>query len=153
MSMRKSHLISCRSFILIFGTTLLALGCGGNFGDVSGTVKYKGQPLKFGSVQIIASDGSTYGTRIEPDGSYSISRVPVGKGVILVSAVDEEKQRQYTKKLSDGVRNSLKSGKPPPQTSAPVNFSVIPSHYADFTKSGLEVEVKSGKTPHDIDLK
>jgi hypothetical protein len=148
---------------LVLGLAIVGLpGCGQGKGSVSGTVKYNGQPLKFGTVQIESSAGSVHFGTINSDGTYSVDDVPSGPARVAVSAVDENAVVKAAQDLSAKSRGGLgrlgkKGGAGAPQTGNVVaaddpGFSAIPVHYSDFAQSGLTVEVNSGKTSYDIEL-
>jgi hypothetical protein len=124
--------------------TLAAVGCGGR-GNVSGKVTYNGRPLVFGTVQFEASDKTIKQANIEPDGSYSIPRVPVGEAKVAVS--------------SDNPRSSAfqplqREGMPPPgPLPEVVGWFPIPPEYQDLSKAKLTFTVKRGKNTYNIDLK
>src|SRR5215471_10469528 len=66
------------SYLLMASLFVLTSGCGRN-GTVSGIVYYKGQPLKVGMVQFFPEKkGGDFSSPIGSDGSYSISKLPVG---------------------------------------------------------------------------
>lgn len=63
---------------------LLCTGCGSN-GELSGTVSYKGKPLKGGYVTFVAKDGGlTFPSPISSTGSYSIPKLPSGDYKVCV---------------------------------------------------------------------
>src|SRR5438309_1497865 len=71
---------------------LLALalaGCGAPTGEVSGKVTLEGKPLPGGFVAFIGEgdNPATVSGEIHPDGTYSVSKVPVGKVAITVQGV------------------------------------------------------------------
>lgn len=141
------------------GVLLLALGgmlsgCGGSStGTVSGKVTFKGQPLKGGNVSIIPKAGGVLKTTIGEDGSYSISKVPVGSAK---AAVDTSSLRPIPQKSLPGpYANAPKEALPSNLQSGgdPSRYTPIPEMYADPEKSGLTLDVKSGKNDYPIELK
>jgi len=60
-------------------------GCGAGVGDVSGTVTYKGAPLKGGTITLVnTSTGPSFSTGINEDGSYTLSKVVAGSYKVCV---------------------------------------------------------------------
>jgi hypothetical protein len=153
---------------------LLAAGCGGGKGVVSGKVFYQGQPVRGGNVSFVSEGGGAMSSPIEEDGSYTIRNVPPGTVTITVE--------------TDSFRQGGPGGGPPPellknmkkpmpekdaQAEHPGNeaalrekdriarvtadrakrYVQIPPQYSDFRKSNLTYVVKSGQQEHDIDLK
>lgn len=134
-----------------FPFALIIAGCGGSsVGTVSGTVSYKKQLLKGGNVSIIPKAGEPRSSSIAEDGSYKISKVPIGPAKITVE----------TKSLRPVSQKSL----PGPYARAPKDvlpqgvqgdakrYVAIPDKYADPEGSGLSLEVKRGDQTHNIDL-
>jgi hypothetical protein len=134
-------------FLVGLSVTLM-IGCGPSKGEVTGKVTYQGNPLKEGTVQLQALDGTLHSGAVT-DGSYKIPGVPIGKALITV-AVNDQSAVDLNKKLAAGVRD----GKGPSQADlkALEKAKIIPDKYNDFKTSGLTVDVKSPKTEHDIKL-
>jgi hypothetical protein len=63
---------------------LVAAGCGGQKGEVSGKVSYQGQPVRGGMVSFIPEAGGLKTSAIEEDGSYTVRDVPLGPVKITV---------------------------------------------------------------------
>ncbi len=85
------------------------------------------------------------------DGTYKISKVPVGPAKITV---DTSSLRPVPQKSLPGpYANAPKEALPKDLQGDPEHYVPIPDHYADPDKSGLTLDVKSGKNNHDIDLK
>ncbi len=126
----------------------LAGGCGNGKGDVSGKVTYKGELLKFGSVQFMSPAGAMV-SEIQSDGTYSLTGVPSGTSKISVTCQDDEGYVKYMHALAASAKDKSK----PKPKGHPDDFSKVPAKYNDFDKSGLTYEVKSGKQTYDIELK
>jgi hypothetical protein len=139
--------------LLFLPLGLLLSGCGSSsLATVSGKVSYKGQPLKGGVVSIFPEKGGgAQRASIEADGTYKISKVPVGPAKITV---DTSSLRPVPQKSLPGpYANAPKEALPKDLQGDPEHYVPIPDHYADPDKSGLTLDVKSGKNNHDIDLK
>ena len=138
-------------------TLLVALGCGGGVGDVSGTVTYNGKPLDGGSVQY-RSGGKTVAVEISKDGKYSVSGIPAGAALIAVSYVDPRATDHFRAVSAASKAGGAGRGdKEAPATALakvdPTTFNKVPDKYNDFNGSGLTFEVKKGSNTYDIDLK
>jgi hypothetical protein len=119
-------------------------GCGSGRTEVSGTVRYKGKPLSFGTIQFLSQDGIPYSGTIQPDGTFSV-RVPAGQAKVIVSCVDETKRKRLTSQAAAG------NGRSSSETS-PRAFSLIPQRYGDWNASGLAVLVEGDKIEQDFAL-
>jgi hypothetical protein len=153
-SKEKSPMIRLRSLNCLrsAGTALVALllctslvGCGSSEAEVSGTVRCDGKPLPYGNIQFLGADGIPCAGQIQADGTFTV-RVPLGQAKVIVSCVDEAKQKRFVSKAAANHGRSAASVAPN------VNFSLIPQRYADWNTSGLTVLVKQGKTMQDFDL-
>ena len=76
---------SCGGVLLVILVVLAGCG-GGSIGEVSGTVKVDGEPLKTGAILFVPADGKTQtaGGNIE-DGRYSV-KVPVTVMKVSITA-------------------------------------------------------------------
>jgi hypothetical protein len=136
---------------------LLAAGCAGGKGVVSGKVSYQGKPVRAGTVSFVPQGGGVMSSPIEEDGSYTIRNVPVGTVKITVeteSARPPALQSGRGGEAPEFMRKYVKEKNP--ELASPERakrFVPIPKQYSDADKSNLTYEVKSGKQEHDIDLK
>jgi hypothetical protein len=140
--------------LLLFPLGLMVAGCGrSSEATVTGKVTYKGQPLKGGSVSLISEAGGVVRSTIEEDGSYKITKAPVGPAKVTV---DTKALRPVNQKAVKGPYANANA----PQEVLPKSakggdasrYVAIPARYADPEKSGLTVEVKSGKNEQNIEL-
>jgi hypothetical protein len=144
---------------------LFALGCGST-GNVSGKVAYQGKPMPGGAVSFMPTSGKgAYTSRIKPDGSYTVIKVPVGevKIVILPPTVGSDpKVRMMAQAVKSGKMkvSSEELDKMPPafrqaieDPSAGSQAYPIPKKYTDPEKTDLKYTVTGGSQTHDIDLK
>src|SRR5260370_22275891 len=76
-------------------------GCGWGRGEVSGTVRYNGRPLPFGTIQFLGPDGVPCSGKIQPDGTFSVE-VPAGEAKVIVSCVDEARLKRFTARPAGG---------------------------------------------------
>jgi hypothetical protein len=116
---------------LCLGASLALAGCAGGSGDVSGVVKYKGEPLPGGTILFYGQPKGVWSAEIKRDGTYVVSGVPAGVAKIAVIGP---------------VAVSLGGGPPPPK------MPTIPGKYADQDKSGLTYNVHSGAQTYPVDL-
>ena len=63
---------------LLLTLACLPAGCAPSTTTASGKVSYQGKPVVWGSVTLVAADGTVHQAGIEPDGSYKVPNVPVG---------------------------------------------------------------------------
>jgi len=133
-----------RAAALVLACLAMA-GCGrkGEYGTVSGTVMFNGQPVSEGMVVFFEPELRVYqGARIQPDGKYSVSMsdgpgVPVG---------------QYQVAVMPPVIESPGSKAFGPMTVK--EFRNIPVKYRNPRTSPLKLAVVEGNTPpFDIDMK
>jgi hypothetical protein len=156
--------------ILFLGLTA---GCGPRSGDISGKVLYRGQPLPGGAVTYFPDSGKgAFTTRIQPDGSYHLLRVPAGKMHIAIAPLAAPAAARRVDPEMQAMAKAIKSGKqklspearekmPPamraaieePAAASPGQSMVIPPQYTHPEKSGLEYTVTAGSQTHDIELK
>jgi hypothetical protein len=144
-----------RSFVafVVFSTLALA-GCGGGKGDVSGQVKFNGEPLPSGRVTFVCQGGAkeVFSGEILK-GKYIISGIPVGPVKIMVETFEPAPATTVPTKIPGGIPPNIKGmpapGAPPP---APGKYIAIPPRYGNLEKSGLSYTVTAGQQDHDIIL-
>jgi hypothetical protein len=154
-------------------TCLAFVGCGGvKYGEVSGTVTYKGKPLPAGSITFWpqGGGGNPASSPIAEDGSY-LANVPVGEVAVTVETASASGIVQT------GIPGGLevKKGKPrgngpPPEVLAqikesmdrtgtqptntePENYVKIDANYGNPKSSGITCTVKTGHQDFDVTLK
>src|SRR5262245_21192430 len=110
---------------LLLGTA----GCGSGQGVVSGTIRYNGKPLPFGTIQFLGPDGIPRAGQIHSDGTFSVS-VPAGPARVIVSCVAQPRPNQLTGPLAG------RSGRAAAATLTSGTFALIPQRYADWNASG-----------------
>jgi hypothetical protein len=112
----------------LFIATLALTGCGPRQGDVSGTAKYKGQPLAGGTITFYDEQGKPVSSAIKDDGAYAIKNVTAGTAKIAI--------------VMPFVMPDL-----------PLAKSVaIPAKYNNPAESGLIYVVITGSQTKDFDL-
>jgi|YelNatPaOPRAMG01_1025707.scaffolds.fasta_scaffold125200_1 hypothetical protein len=128
--------------VLAGGLFFLLSGCDffDNTGTVSGTVRYKGQPLTEGSVSFVNEKGQVATGTIDKSGRYVVSRVPVGPAKVTVQVVSSEGPPPMS---FLGVPKAS-----PKDATGPK----VPLRYSTAATSGLQHTVTKGKQEFNIDL-
>jgi hypothetical protein len=133
------RLLCCFVLSLLFAT---ASGCGQKTGTVSGKVTYQGKALPGGNVNFLSeSSGAVFKTsKIESDGSYSVSGIPVGPAKITVQGVSTRRMATLPGQGGEASNSDPKE-------------VIVPPQYGNAEQSGLKYDVKPGSQTHPIDLK
>lgn len=118
----------------------LVVGCGGS-GSISGVVTCKGKPIITGRVTAVVGDEGPRVGLIQSDGKYRIENVPVGLVKLAVESPDPLTQPSG----GDGDNGNKKPTRPP-------GWIALPAKYADASKSGITMDVRSGNNSKDIPL-
>jgi hypothetical protein len=130
------------SLPILFVVLGFVAGCssGPKRSPVSGTVKYKGQPIKAGTINFRSEDGKHVGTGTITDGKYDIpliSGLPAGKYSVAISYPDP--------------KVPAPKGDEAPGEAPPVR-EMLPAKYANG--SDLKADIKDGpNTDVNFDLK
>ncbi len=141
--------------------TLGAIGCGGEKGDLSGTVSYNGKPVVLGSVLLIGADAKPRTAWIEADGTYHFDDVPAGEAKLAVFSPDPAKQDKSRKKQAELKKKRLEKDKSlPPEPDSPAlpavdrtKWFAVPALYSDIDHSGLHVTIIPGPNTYHLDMK
>jgi hypothetical protein len=133
---------------------VLLSGCGGP-GDLTGTVRYRDQPLPYGTVQARGADGLVREAPVGPDGTYTISGLPLGPAALSVTCrapreVDRTPARAAGGRSASDARLSQPAGRTVDRTA---ETSLIPAVYSDLDRSGLSFTLQPGANRCEIDLK
>ncbi len=120
---------------------MLAAGCGPRFGDVSGTVYFKGQPLKTGTITFYDRASGVASSPIQADGTYAVRKVRAGPAKITVALPMEISFL--------GLGQTLAGRGPSP---GPPPAPAFPARYQDPEKSGLSLEVQPGAQEFEVRL-
>lgn len=169
---------------LLFALMLFVSGCGGNRATarVSGTVTYKGQPLKGGTVSFLPSDGGAYTAAIAEDGTYATTNVTTGEMTVTVStshlnpkAEKQEygagksgkkapaggrvpskamvaKEKSGIAKQNDQMAKALGLKINPGAAEQAGRYTPIPAKYSKIDESPLKAKISSGDNKFDFDL-
>jgi hypothetical protein len=120
--------------------------CRDQRGTVTGTVKYKGEPVPSGQVLFYGAGDQSAIATINADGSYTATNVPLGPVKVALamppSTEGMEKAAKVMKKRF-GKGNAYPEG---------VKTVSLPKKYADPAHSGLGLTVNAGAQPFNIDI-
>jgi hypothetical protein len=94
---------------------------------VSGKVSYQGKPLGFGRVIFFHTSGHAAGAELSPDGVFKLTAYQ-GSNAVAVECLDVDRPG------SGRVRSRMGGEK-----------SLIPERYANYSLSGLTLDVKPGE--------
>jgi hypothetical protein len=137
------------------GLFAAAAGCEKPRGDVSGKVSYKGKPVAYGTVNVIASDQMTYYGVIHADGTYAIQSVPTGPirlGVYSPDPYFEPPVPPAVKAAMAKAREKAEAeGKGLPRPPKGV-WVQLPAKYADPVTSDLTGDVTAPTSVIDCQL-
>lgn len=134
-----------RPIVIVAALLAFIPGCGPGASTASGTVTYQGKPVVWGSVTLRAADGSMHQIGINPDGTYSLTNVPVGLATVGVSSPDPTPSARARAGGGDDSR-----ARPGPPPLPPGAWFPLPAKFADPATSGVTVQVGGG--PTNIDL-
>lgn len=168
MTRRLRALIRWTGLALLLG--LAVPGCGGNSSTVEGRVTYQGKQVVWGTVTLVDTKGEYHQSYIDLDGNYKFEKIPVGTVKIGVISPNPDPRRGGAGGGKDGPTGSnatntedprekfmaekgLKQNKDERPKPPPGKWFEIDMKYADPENSGLNGEVKSGKTTLNIDIK
>jgi hypothetical protein len=100
----------------------------------------------FGTVQFEGSDGILRQGNIEPDGTYSVTKVATGEAKAAVSSLNP-KSADFIPIQREGAP------KPPPRPDFPGRFPIPSKYDAPYTSGGVTYTIKRGVNKIDIDLR
>lgn len=135
--MRSQCNASALSLLIL---AIAACGCSETteLSPVTGKVLFNGEPLNTGVVMFQPAKGPPARGQIQPDGSFELELLGVGRGAVLGT---------------NKVRVSAREPSPPGDVEAGLGRLLIPRRYTDFDSSGLVVEVEPERTePYLIKL-
>lgn len=127
------------AMVLVFGITLIA-GCGENLGEVAGKVTFRGEMVNLGTISFLDGAGKATNANIQADGSYLVSRVPLGKVTVCV----QTHEVAPIMVRPDAAPNSVKIPR--------LKHTPIPALYGDPKTSPLKLEVKAGRQEFQVNI-
>jgi hypothetical protein len=138
----------------LIGLLTIATGCpGSNEAEVSGSVRYRGRPVRSGTVFTFAGDGIPHSSRINPDGTYSMKTIPAGPVRFSVQSPNPAKVAISPEGAQQ--RESVRPIPAPGDTLQTPNRGVwiaIPDRYGTPASSGLSTTLRSGINTFNIEL-
>jgi hypothetical protein len=157
----KTFSISKLATVITSGLALvLIVGCSDTTGlerrySVTGTVKYKGEPVEKGRVDFIPVEGSK-GRAASGDieqGSYSLTTATTGDGAIPGSyKVTVTSMEVDTTKLKEEAKGGQFRHGPEIAKANAAAKRLVPSKYSLPDTSGLKAEVKAESNKFDFNL-
>jgi len=130
-------------FLVLLATALPLAGCGGGFGDVSGSVTLDGQPVPAGTVTFVDRTNTTQSDMFT-DGKYHVTKVAAGQARVSVVT---------PMAITFGEPGGTKSAKVGDTKPPPAKSVTLPEKYQDHEKSGLVYEIKRGANTIDVEMK
>jgi hypothetical protein len=136
-----------------FGVLLIVVAAftfGRSKATVTGRVVYRGKPVIWGSVILVAPDGTATAGRIEPDGTYKVDGAAPGAVNVAVISKDPLLQHYATQIKIQRERVSMKKWEAPPVDRK--KWFQLPKQYEDANTSGLSLTLTRGTNQFDIEL-
>jgi|SRR5262245_21062177 len=132
---------------------ILLAGCGkvDHFGEVSGTVSYKGKRIPAGTVTFHGADGRVETAQIQPDGTYRAPKVLVGPTRVTVETPNPSRlSPALAKAMKEGDEQAMAAARRDGATIVP---SVpIPEKYKNPDQSELKLDIMEGSQVFEIPL-
>lgn len=137
-----------RTWMARFAATalLVAAGCAPTKTTATGRVTYRGKPVTWGSVVLVAADGVSYPGVLQADGSFAIPGVPAGPVRILVRNPEPRPAPPGPPRAGGrpgGPQIAVDTGDRGPAAGS--GWTPIPEKYADPDRAGLLAEVRPGE--------
>jgi hypothetical protein len=147
--MRRTPRAAGVALLLAAVAPFLAGGCSPSpeTATVTGTVTYRGAPLKSGEITVLHESGASRSAVIGSDGRFQIENAPTGEVSVGVTAtVQEEVKAAAVAASPDGDRV-------PDAPPVLVERSLVPKKYNDPKSSGLKYTLKAGSQVIEVPLK
>lgn len=137
---------------------LCAAGCGKGptsditGADVSGVVRYKGQPVGGGSVRLInpSDPNKSMSGQISGDGSYKVVNVPLGELVVVVETDSAKADPRAFIAMAKAKGGAVDESMTPP--GPPLKYVAIPKKYTDPATSPLKITIEKGSQVKDLTI-
>ena len=130
--MKLSRFFGCTSLVVILAISVLGCDRGPKLYPVAGTVQYKGENVKFGTINFRAKDGSSGAAQVV-DGKFSI---PAEGGLV---AGEYQVAINYPDPKIPAPNGSEPPGQPVP------NREMLPKKYNDATELTATVKAEDNK--------
>jgi hypothetical protein len=105
---------------------------------------------------IVGADNRPYNGKINPDGTYSVTGIPVGQAKIAVLSPNPDPKVPEPKEIGGKKKPLGPEGTPqndPKKKDDKVKWFEIPDRYGDADKSGLTFTIQEGANTYPITLK
>lgn len=117
---------------------------------VTGSITYKGQPVKGGRLTFYTAEKVPYDGQISSDGTYTATDLPEGP---MTVTIDTEPLKPQAVKGKVANRRAGMMQQPAPGAETPEHFYVkIPAKYAKIETTTLNVTLVRGKQEHNFEL-
>ena len=146
--------LPARCVKLAIAAVLVAVaGCGRPPADVTGSVSYRGRPVVYGTVSIIAADQMTYYATIQTDGTFAVPGIPAGPARLGVYSPDPYFEPPIPPAMKARYAEAQRAAGGPVLPKPPKGQWVrLPPKYTDPVSSGLTAEVSAPATTIDLRL-
>ena len=134
---------------------LLAAGCGGGKGTVTGEVTYDGKPIPWGRITFLGQEGKKVPRSAWIiNGQYTIKDCPTGPVKISVEPLEARAAPKDVGKMAEMAKEHGHVDPPPEVIGKKLDIprDVI-ERYGNPETSGLEYTVESGDNTNNIELK
>jgi hypothetical protein len=128
---------------------------------VSGSITYKGSPLKAANMAFHTNDGTAYPGLVSSDGTYIANDLPAGDFVITVETESFKSAASTTGsgRFDAKYRKQQDSRQAPSDmpaattvTEMVAQYTKIPSKYANPKTSPLSITLKPGRQVHAVEI-
>jgi hypothetical protein len=128
-------------------SALAASGCAARKADVTGTVRYRNQPVTSGSVSFYCDNGEIRSSLLSADGTYHLTQMAPGSARVVVVSHPRVPPALH-------IDHAPAALAPHPRQKTVPNrpISVVPQRYSQPDSSGLNFIINSGEQVLDIDL-
>lgn len=141
--------------VLVAG--FIALGCSpankATPAQVSGSLSYKGEPIKGGTMAFHTSEGTAYAAQVSQDGTYVAHDLPEGDLTVTVNTESLKPAPGTGKDAAKRMKMSAQQPPPGVASTTPADVYVkIPEKYASPKTSPLKATLKAGRQTQNFDL-
>jgi hypothetical protein len=154
--MTKSRLLPLA--LLSLGVGVLGCSGGGNPNAparVSGSISYKGQPIKAGTMSFVTTGGIAHNALISADGTYTATDIPVGEMVVVIEteSINPKKTTPASQNTKEAkMRMQMMQPGPASVEKASDHYIKIPAKYGNAKTSPLTVTLTAGRQVQNFDL-
>lgn len=147
--------------LAFLGALIVLIGCAKNPGAparVSGTISYKGTPIKGGTMKFYTQEGVGYDAQITNDGTYTATDLPEGEMIVTVETESiNPAAKGSTDKNAEKRMAAMTGGREPPagMGGSPKAMNVyikVPEKFGNPKTSPVTVTLSAGRQVKNIDL-